>query len=334
MSIEIRSATDDDLANWDTYVRRSPQANPFHLRGSLAVLADRADADLHPLVGFKGQEPVGIFPVFAVERLGISMAFSPPPGLLVPYLGPALLNMGKLKQRKRERRHERFVDGCIEWLDEHLGPRYTHIRSDYRYTDLRPLEWNRMEASLGHTYTVDLSVGEDELLGRFSSDARSNVRDGVPENCTIEEGGEQAIRRVVTQVYRRYESQGRSYGVTPGFVLDLHERLPEGCLRAYVCRVDGRFAGGMITLEDDDTIHRWQGGAKHDAAIPVNDHIDWHIMREAMERGISSYDLVGADSRRLNRYKAKFDPDLRTYHETERAGPAMRLARAAYTRLR
>lgn len=334
MSIEIRSATDDDLASWDGYVHRSPQTNPFHLRGSLAALASRADADLHPLIGFKGQEPVGIFPVFAVERLGVPMVFSPPPGLLIPYLGPALLNMEKLKQRKRERRHERFIDGCFEWLDEHLGPHYTHVRSDYRYTDLRPLEWNRMDASLGHTYTVDLSAGADELLQRFSSDARSNVRDGLPDECTIEEGGERAIRRIVTQVYRRYESQDKSYGVTPGFVLDLCERLPDGCLRAYVCRVDGRFAGGMITLEDESTIHRWQGGAKHDAEIPVNDHVDWWIMREAMDRGISSYDLVGADSRRLNRYKAKFDPELRTYHETERAGPAMRLVRTVYTAVR
>ena len=333
MSIEVSKATDDELEKWNQYVNRSPHGNPFHLRGSLTVLAEYANADLHPLIGFKGQEPVGLFPLFEVERMGISTVFSPPPGLLVPYLGPALLNIEKLKQRKRERRHERFIDGCFEWLGKKLDPRYVHVRSDFRYADLRPLEWNGMDASLGHTYTVDLTVGEDELLERFSSDARSNVRDGPGENCTIEEGGENAIRRIITQVYRRYEAQDKSYGVTPGLVLDLRERLPEGCVRAYVCRVDGRFAGGMVTLEDDETIHRWQGGAKHDADVPVNDLVDWHIMREAMDRGIDAYDLVGADARRLNRYKAKFNPELRTYHEAERAGPAMRLVREAYTRL-
>lgn len=332
MSIEITSETERD--DWNQYVSRSPNSNPFHRWGSLMALAEHANADPHPLVGFKGQEPVGVFPLFELKKMGQSMLFSPPPDLLVPYLGPALLNMGKLKQRKRERRHERFIDGCFEWLDEQLDPRYVHVRSDFRYTDLRPLEWNGMDVSLGHTYTVDLSVGEDELLERFSSDARSNVRDGTADNCTIEEGGERAIRRIITQVYRRYESQDKSYGVTPGFILDLRERLPEGRVRPYVCRVDGRFVGGMITVEDDDTIYRWQGGAKHDADIPVNDLIDWHIMREALDREISSYDLVGADSRRLNRYKAKFDPELRTYHEAERAGPAMGLVREAYTRLR
>lgn len=333
MSITIRNATDDELEQWDSYVDRSPGTNPFHYRGSLAALAEYANADCHHLVGYKGQEVVGVFPVFEVTRFGVSTAFSPPPSLLVPYLGPALLNMGKLKQRKRERRHERFVDGCFEWIDEVIEPRYTHVRSDYRYTDLRPLEWNDMRVSLGHTYTVDLSVGEDALLKRFSSDARSNVRDGPPENCVVEEGGERAVRRIVTQVYRRYESQGKSYGVTPGLVLALQDGLDEGRLRPYVCRVDGRFAGGMITLEDDDTIYRWQGGAKHDAGVPVNDLVDWQIMRDAMDRGIDSYDLVGADERRLNRYKAKFDPELRTYHEAERAGPAMALVREAYTRL-
>ncbi|HET7323034.1 MAG TPA: GNAT family N-acetyltransferase [Halococcus sp.] len=334
MTIEITNATDEELENWDQYVNRSPHGNPFHFRGSLAALSEYANADCYPLIGFKGQEPAGIFPLFEVERMGLSTVFSPPPGLLIPYLGPALLNTEKLKQRKRERRHERFIDGCFEWVERELGPKYVHVRSDFRYADLRPLEWNGMEVSPGYTYTVDLTIGEDELLKRFSSDARSNVRDGTDENCTIEEGGERAIRRIITQVYRRYEAQDESYGVTPGFVLSLRERLPEGCVRAYVCRVDGRFVGGMITLEDENTIYRWQGGAKHDADIPVNDLIDWHVMREAMDREIVSYDLVGADSRRLNRYKAKFDPELRTYHEAERAGPAMRLVREAYTHFR
>src|SRR5699024_7744882 len=334
MSITVRAATDEEVANWDDYVDRSPHTNPFHYWGSLTALAEYANAELHPLIGFKGQEVVGIFPIFEVTRMGISTAFSPPPGLLVPYLGPALLNSGKLKQRKRERRHERFIDGCFEWLAEKFDPRYVHVRSDYRYEDLRPLGWNGMRVSSGYTYTVDLSIGEDELLDRFSSDARSNVRDGVPENCTIEEGGERAIRRIITQVYRRYESQDKSYGVTPGLVLALRENLPDGRLRPYVCRVDGRFAGGVITLAGNSTSYRWQGGAKHEASLPVNDLVDWQIMRDAMERGTESYDLVGADERRLNGYKAKFNPELRTYHEAERAGPAMALVREAYSRLR
>jgi hypothetical protein len=334
MSIAITKATDDELDRWDRHVERSPHANPFHRLGSLRTLADHANADLHPLVGFKGQEPVGIFPVFEIERLGISTVVSPPPDLLVPYLGPALLNVGKLKQRKRERRHEKFIDGCFEWLERACDPRYVHVRTDPRYGDLRPLGWNGLEVTPNYSYRVDLTPDTDALLQRFSSDARSNVKNGTPENCTIEEGGESAVRRIVTQVNRRYEAQDEYYAVTPGFVIDLRERLADGCVRAYSCRVDGRFVGGMITLEDDDTIYRWQGGAKHDESVPANDLVDWHVMRDAMDRDIDGYDLVGANSRRLNGYKAKFDPDLLTYHQAERAGPAMGLAREAYLRLR
>ncbi|WP_049899972.1 GNAT family N-acetyltransferase [Halococcus agarilyticus] len=334
MSIAITKAADDELDDWNRHVERSPHANPFHRLGSLRTLADHANADLHPLVGYKGQEPVGIFPIFEIERLGISTVFSPPPDLLVPYLGPALCNVEKLKQRKRERRHEKFIDGCFEWLDRACEPRYVHVNTDPRYDDLRPLGWNGLEATPNYSYRVDLTPGADALLKGFSSDARSNVKNGTPENCTIEEGGESAIRRIVTQVNRRYEAQDEYYAVTPGFVIDLRERLPEGCVRTYGCRVDGRFVGGMITLEDGDTIYRWQGGAKHDADVPANDLVDWHVMRDAIERDIEGYDLVGANSRRLNGYKAKFNPELLTYHQAERAGPAMELAREAYLRLR
>jgi hypothetical protein len=334
MSVEVRRASAQERERWDGWVARSPHANPFHRRGALVALAEHADARLHPLVGFKGQEPAGLFPLFETRRAGLSLLFSPLPDLLVPYLGPALLNVGKLKRRKAERRHERFVEGCLDWLDSELDPRYVHVRTDSRYADLRPLKWNGFSVEPGYTYVVDLAVGAEKLLERFSSDARSNVRNTPDSAYTVEEGGPAAIDRIVGQVRRRYDAQGKSYGVTPAFVRDLHERLPEGVLRAHVCRVDGEFAGGIVTLEGEGTIYRWQGGAKHDADLPINDLLDWQIMRDAIDRGIEAYDLVGADARRLNRYKAKFGPGLRSYHQAERAGPAMRLAREIYTRLR
>ena len=332
--VEVSIAGHDDVEKWDSYVDRSPQGNAFHYDGSLAAIAEHSDTEVHRLIGYKGQEIVGLFPVFEREILGQSALFSPPPALLVPYLGPALLNIGKLKQRKAERRHGRFVRGCFETLFEEVAPRYVSLRTDGRYTDLRPITWTGFDVTPDYTYTVDLTREEGDLLGSFSSDARSNIRKSEDVEYAVEEGGTEAIRRIITQVEARHTSQGLFYGVTPEFVTDLHRSLPDGRVRPYTIAVDGEFVGGMVTVEDEDTIYRWQGGAKHDADAPANDLLDWEIMTDAMDRGMETYDLVGANNPRLNGYKAKFSPDLRAFHSAERASPAMKLAAEAYTRLR
>ena len=64
MAIEITPL--HDPIEWNDLVDRSSQATPFHRAECLDVLAAHADATLHPYAGFKGQEPVGIFPIFEI----------------------------------------------------------------------------------------------------------------------------------------------------------------------------------------------------------------------------------------------------------------------------
>lgn len=330
--ISIGRADDFDHHDWNDLVERSPQTNVFHYRESLAVQADHADADLHPLVGYKGQEPVGLFPVFETHKGGMAMAFSPAPNLWVSYLGPALLNHRKLKRRKRERRTKRFVQGCLDWLDREVGPKYSQFRLDPRFRDVRPFEWRDFDVDVRHTYSVDLTPGEEDVLMAFSSDARNNVRtDG---DFRVYEGGPDEIAAIVSQVRARHDEQGESYGVTPEFVTDLREHLPDGAVRPYACEIAGEFAGGMVALAFDDTVYRWQGGAKHDRDLPVNDLVDWAIMTDAMDEGFENYDLVGANEERLCGYKAKFAPELRSYYAVQQGTRVTNALSSVYKRLR
>lgn len=332
MSIEIRPLTDE--TGWNRYVERSPQATVFHRAECLSVLAEHAGGTAHLLAGFKGQEPVGIFPVVALSKATITTVFSPPPGLLVPYLGPALLNATGLKRRKAEKRHHRFVEGCLDWIDERYAPRYTHVRTPRNYVDVRPLAWNGFEATPQYTYAVELGDDEEELLMRFSSDARSNVRGADGADYTIELGEHGAIERIVEQLHRRYDEQDESYLLDDAFVTALYDRLGEDHVRPYVCRVDGEFVGGMIALADDEIVYRWQGGAKPTDDLPVNDLLDWRIMRDGIDDGRREYDLVGADTRRLNGYKAKFNPEIQPYYSAERGSRPMRMVAGLYKQFR
>lgn len=334
MSVRVRRATEDELDGWDDLVRRSPHATPFHLAGAMDVLAEHSSTTLHPLVGLVGEETVGLLPVYDRGLGPVSGVFSPPPNLKVSSQGPVLLNFEKLKARKATRRHAAFIDECLAYVDREIGPRYLLVRTPPRYDDARPLAWNGLSVTPRYTYAVDLRRGQDALLQSFSGDARGNITGEYDPEVEIRQAGADAIRRIVTQLRERHAEQGESYPVTPEFVQALYRTLPDGTVRPYECTVDNEFAGGMITVELGDTIYRWQGGAKTELGVPINDLVDWHVISDAMERGRSRYDLVGANTRRLAGYKAKFAPELEPYYEAVRSGVSMRALAGIYKRLR
>ncbi len=334
MSADVTLAADVGADRWDQLVAQAPAGTPFHRHASIRTFADHANMRLHPLVGFVGQEPVGVLPVFERSTGPLAAVFSPPPGLKLNYLGPALCNLQKLTTRKSERRHYRFVRACLGTIDTEIGATYVHVRTSPGYTDPRPFEWQGFDVTTRYTYVVDRDRDERALLDSFSSDARTNVRTVRDEDCEIYEAGPAAIDRIVEQVADRHREQDEPYPLTPAMVHDLYDRLPDGVVRTYTATVDGGFAGGIITLESEDTIYRWQGGATPDVELPVNDALDWYVMTDARSRDITAYDLLGANNARLCEYKAKFGPDLRTYYRLERASRSMNVASSVYSWLR
>lgn len=328
--MEVKRA--DGTTPWDDLVQQSPQGTPFHLSGALSVAAEHAGGRLHRLVGYENGEPVGLFPLYEFTRGPVTAVLSPPPGLKISYCGPALL-IDDRPLADVERRHQAFVDGCLSWLDRELSPEYVHFRTAPGYDDLRALTGHGFDATLRHTYVVDLTLGTEQLLREFSSDARRNVRDGPPPGYELAEGGDEAFDRVVEQVRERHEELDIDCPLTTEFVSALRRELPAGTMRAYVCRFEGELATGRLTLEANDTIYGWQGGVKSDHDAPVTDLVDWYIIQRAVERGLSGYDLVGANNPRISEYKAKFAPRLVRYYQLERGSRPARLAARLYGRL-
>jgi len=333
MSVDVR-AVDDDDRRYDDIVTDSPHGTPFHRAAALDVLAEHADADLHRLVGFKGQEPVGVFPVFEVHKGPATLAVSPPPDLKVPYLGPAMVNTGKLKRRKRDRRHRRFVDAALDWVDEALSPSLVNLRTPVGYDDVRPFQWRDYEVTPRYTYVVDLDTTPEELLAEFSADLRKRVRDDYDASYEVAEGGADAIERIVELTRERHREQGESFPLTAPFVRDLADALPPGAIRPYVCRVDGEVAGGLVDVETDARAGAWLLSGKTDAPVPVNDLLEWRVCVDGIERGLDAFDLMGANHERIYPYKAKFAPDLVPYYALQAGSVGANAVTKVYERLR
>lgn len=335
MSIDVTLADDDALAAWDDWLTETPQASVFHRLPVLEAIEASTDATLYPLVGYKGQEPVGLFPAFEVTKGPVSTVFSPPPGLGLPYMGPIQLNHEKLKQRKRERRNRRFVEQAFEWLDDRVDQRYTHVVTPPAYDDVRPFQWNEFDVSPRYTYEVDLSQGRDALLASFSSDPRGTVRKTDPDRYAVVDRGIEGVEYVVDRVNGRHDETDGGLQLSTASVERVVERLPDADTRVYEARVDGQRVSGRIALYFDDTVTLWQGAPKpdRDVDVQINDLLMWETFTDAIDSGLSRCDFVGANTPRLCRYKAKFNPDPTGYFEIERGTRMMNAASSLYRRL-
>lgn len=325
----IDVGVETDAATWNDLLERSRTPSPFHRYECLSVCAAHAGMELQPLVGSKGQEVVGLFPLFTTTIGVFTLAFSPPPHLKIPYLGPTMVMAGSPKRRRHDLQHRRFVDGCLDWLAAEHNPGFTNIRSAVGYADARPFAWRGFDVTPGYTYSIRLD-GRDELLDRFSGDARRNVRGDHGSTVAVTDGGHETIRRVIDQIHRRHAEQDERFPVDAEFVTDLFDRLPAGIVRPYRLSVDGEFAVGVINLEYAGRALRWIGGARTDHALPVNDLLLWEICLDGLERGVERYDLVGANHPRLWDYKAKFGPDLEEYYMMEDGTWTMSMAKRCY----
>ncbi|WP_277555962.1 lipid II:glycine glycyltransferase FemX [Halobaculum limi] len=333
MSIEIRVVEDDE--EWNSYLDHAATPTPFHYAEALDVLASAADARLHRLAGFKGQEPVGVFPLFEMDRGPVTGVFSPPPDLKIPYLGPSLVVRGDAPKRRRlDRQHHDFVDEAIAHISTRIDPALVQIRTAPGYDDVRPFSWASYEADPRYTYVVDLSKSPDELLSGFSSDARRNITDDHDVDYEIVEGDADDIRQIVEQTADRHAEQDEPFPVTAAFVIDLYEALPEGVVRPLVCRIDGETVAGTICMEGWNTSIRWLGSAKPSCDLPANDLLDWAACQGAAERGLTAFDLAGANNPRLAEYKAKFAPELVPYYRLKTSSRTMDVAVSLYNKLR
>ena len=334
MGIEVERVADPDAVGWDDLVTRSPMGTVFHHSDVLSVLEDHADATLHLLVGYKGQEVVGLFPCYELQKGPVTTVFSPPPRLGVPAMGPVQTNYRKLKRQKRGRRNKRFVEACLDWIAAELSPKYTHVETVPAYDDVRPFIWAEFDVTPRYTYEVDLADGADAVFDALKGNLRSNIRRHEDEDFHVVEGGRDAIDFVLEQIRDRFEAQDKTFTIETDYVLDLYDALGPAGLRPYVGAADGEWLGGILVPSLGDRMYFWQGGGKPEASIPINDLIHWRIIRDGIDRGVGTYDLTGANTQRIAEYKAKFNPRLVPYYEIERGTRTMNVVSDVYRKIR
>lgn len=311
----------------------------FHQPAALRVLDDHSAGDLRLFVGYKGGQAVGHFPVMVTERTVGRTVTSPPPGMNVPKLGPILSPISP-KRRKQEQTNKAFVRAVRDELALDGPATVFRFVCSPAYGDPRPYIWDDDSVSMSFTYRLDLSDSTpDEALAAASKSLRRSVRDGRELDVTVSVEGVEAARRIFEQTKARYQEQERSFTLTWAYVKDMLTWLDDRA-RVYVVRApDGEFLSGIVALYSNDDALFWLGGNRADyEGTSVNALLHWRIVEDVAAgtplESLTGYDLMGADTERLARYKSKFGAELVPYTIVESNGVPTVLAKRVYEYVR
>lgn len=309
----------------------------FHSTEALRLLNRHTTADLHLLGGFKGQQPIGLFPVFERNYTIGQLVTSPPLGYGVVRLGPLVMPTSP-KPRKRESVNKKFVRSVIEHLEANTKSTLFRIACDPRYGDPRPFRWTGFNIEPSFTYQLDLeSATSDQVLNSFSSDRRKEIRNWDDDLITVRTGGVQDAKKTYESIQARYREQNLKVPHEWGFVRDLIETLDDR-IRVYVAEtLDGEFISGVLVLYSNDTAYNWKGSTKsaaQDLPVSPNSVLHWKIIEDILEDpaldSIERYDMYSANEERLSPYKSSFGGDLRPYYIIESPGLGLKAAKGAY----
>jgi hypothetical protein len=312
MSLTIKTLNETNEKIWDDIVFSSSCGTIFHTVKWLRVVEKQTDAEFHPLIFYKGTQPVAIYPLFITKYGIVKLALSPPSRSYMLYLGPVIAEYETLKQDKKETLYIQVQQETDKYLFETQGCKFVRIRSSPGLFDSRPLSWSGYTVQPYYTYRINLTKGIDLVWEQFDRKLRVEINKAVREGVTVRSGDKDDLVFIHDLLFKRYVEQGfKPINYIP-FLLDLYEKLYPDNMKIFVAEYNGQRIGGTINLCFKNIMYLWVGIPKTDlVGISVNDVIQWEGIKWAEAHGMEYYEEMDAgDDPRLRQFKSKYNPNL------------------------
>jgi len=314
MAIELKIASKKDAKKWNKLVEDSAHGTIFHTWDWLKIVEKQTDSKLYSILGYKGTEPVGIYPLFLAKRKGVRLVLSPPPKTLLLYLGPALVNYDRMKQSKRESIFAEFQKKVDEFIVSELKGDYIRIRTAPGLIDSRPLKWGGYEVEPLYTYIINTAKGIKHVWSGLNRKLRVSIEKTKREGVMVEIGDKEDLEFIRESLYTRFEKQGlkprKDY--YKWYLNELYNKFHPKNMKIFIAKYKGERVGGLIVLCYKDWSALWIGIPKTELkGIYPNDLAQWEAIKWACESGCKYYEEMDAgDNPRLRHFKAKFNPEL------------------------
>ena len=335
MNIRVSVMEEEEMKNWDVLVESFTHGTIFHTLNWLRIVEKHTNSKLYPLIGIKGEKVVGIFPIFYRKKGILRMVFSPPPKVGIPYMGPVLFDYERLKQEKRESLLHDFVRGLDSFIQNNFKPHYTYIRMPPGLNDCRPFKWLGYHANPVYSYLLDISISLSDIEANFSIQARRNIKQAIKkDNLRFEEGFEEELKFLYNMLFDRYKEQGEKIPISMDYLKDLFYKFSPENMKIFVIRnQNGEIVSGGVKLCYNDKIMDWIGQPKTSVRTS-NDFLHYNVIKWGVEHKFRYYEILGANTLSISKFKSKFNPSLEIYFEIKKAKTFGIIAEKLYSKLR
>jgi len=312
MAFTIKTLDTATEKAWDEVVYSSSFGTIFHTVKFLRLAEEQSGAEFHPLLVFKGNELVAIYPLFITKHARIKKAQSPPPGSYMLYLGPVIAHYETLKQDKKESIYIQVQEEIDNYIFKIQGCKQARIRTPPGLLDSRPLRWSGYTVDPHYTYRIDLTRGIDTVWEQFDKSVRRMISQAQQGGVTVRTGNEADLDFIHDLLHKRYIEQGvKSRNYKKYLHAIYREFYPEN-LKIFVAEYNGQSVSGCFYLCFNNVLYFWVGLPKTDlAGISPNDLVQWEAIKWAQSNGLKYFELMdeGVDPR-LRHFKSKYNPDL------------------------
>jgi hypothetical protein len=305
----------EDRDTWDTFIDESPSGLLFHKWDYLHLTANHTKSTLLPYAIYNGDEPLCLFPLFWKRMHGISAVFSPPPLTVIPHLGCVMSGkFGSLKRSKKESLLALVAGDIRRELDE-ISPNYLSVSFVPGFDDIRHYLWDRCDARVRYTYTIDLERPTGEIWNDLHYKLRNKLKKEAKAGLWLERSRDVSTLHALTA--DRYRDP--SLDIPPikrDYLEDLVRAYPEiGVYTLY--DAEGEVVA-VVAAQEYRRFLLWIGTPRVENAHAGNEYLQWLLIERARAEGYRTFENMGANNPDLAFFKSKFNPDLTMYFEVER----------------
>lgn len=296
-ALRLRPSRDD--GEWDRLVRSHPDATAFHLSAFLRTAGPLLGRRPRLTVAEADGQVVGVVPML-IRTAGPVVLVNH--GLPFPYLGPLLPP-------------DCSPASVVDAVRRYLRPRpvaHLRLQSVTPFPGEGPRGWEQRDT---WTAAVVPTGGKDDdaLLGLLARNQRLKLKQAVQRGLTAEPATADDLTQLGPWVADTFARQGLPSRWPAGAHRAIFDALaPSGAAVATAVRHDGRLVAVSLDLHLGDRLIGWEMGMS-DEGRAAGASLVLHManMRRARDMGAVEFDMLGAPTPGVAKYKRSLGADLR-----------------------
>jgi hypothetical protein len=304
---KYKVAVISDEAKWNVLLNQSEYYLPFCHSSWVNGLCTlfRYSADF--LVVYEENLEVALLPVYYFRKKTEKFSFHPS---LTPYNSPQFIRPDKLSDARWEKNKFYILEVIEKYIK--LNYVYPYFFLDVNLSDVRPFTWQKWQVNPAYTFLVNPAVT------KLDSDITRRSRNCLNEGYTVSLDWNP---KIFTELFRlTMERQKISLSYSDEDMIKFLNKVHEAGL-IWMCSTfdkDGNPHASWVQLQSRKSeVFNWNSATN--LSFPNSGGTSLlvdHLVNEMISKGVSKWDLCGADNPSVVGFKSKLGGALKSYFKT------------------